>query len=42
MQTRGLIVLLISKAAGHLNPEELDQDQPAGVSLRLDCSDMQS
>uniref|UniRef100_A0A0P4WB96 Decaprenyl-diphosphate synthase subunit 2 n=1 Tax=Scylla olivacea TaxID=85551 RepID=A0A0P4WB96_SCYOL len=33
MQTRGLIVLLISKAAGHLNPEELDQDQPAGVSL---------
>lgn len=34
MQTRGLIVLLISKAAGHLNPEELEQDQPAGVSLR--------
>lgn len=33
MQTRGLIVLLISKAAGHLNPEELEQDQPAGVSL---------
>lgn len=34
MQTRGLIVLLISKAAGHVNPEELDQDQPAGVSHR--------
>lgn len=33
MQTRGLIVLLISKAAGHLNPEELEKDQPAGVSL---------
>ncbi|KAG0719977.1 Decaprenyl-diphosphate synthase subunit 2 [Chionoecetes opilio] len=33
MQTRGLIVLLISKAAGHLNPEEMEQDQPAGVSL---------
>ncbi|XP_045611092.1 all trans-polyprenyl-diphosphate synthase PDSS2 [Procambarus clarkii] len=33
MQTRGLIVLLISKAAGHLNPEELEQDQPAGVSI---------
>ncbi|XP_069975786.1 all trans-polyprenyl-diphosphate synthase PDSS2 [Penaeus vannamei] len=32
MQTRGLIVLLISKAAGHLNPEELEQDRPAGVS----------
>ena len=35
MQTRGLIVLLISKAAGQLKPEELEQDQPAGVSLRL-------
>ncbi|KAK7040807.1 Decaprenyl-diphosphate synthase subunit 2, partial [Halocaridina rubra] len=35
MQTRGLIVLLISKAAGHLNPEELEhQDQPVGVSHR--------
>ncbi|KAK3875320.1 hypothetical protein Pcinc_019802 [Petrolisthes cinctipes] len=33
MQTRGLIVLLISKAAGHLNPEEFEQDQPGGVSL---------
>jgi len=36
MQTRGLIVLLLSKAAGHLNPEELEvmdeQDKPAGVS----------
>ncbi|XP_043213967.1 all trans-polyprenyl-diphosphate synthase PDSS2-like [Amphibalanus amphitrite] len=36
MQTRGLIVLLLSKAAGHMNPEELEvadeQDKPAGVS----------
>ncbi|CAL4169353.1 unnamed protein product, partial [Meganyctiphanes norvegica] len=32
MQTRGLIVLLISKAAGHLDPNELEQDKPAGVS----------
>ena len=38
MQTRGLIVLLLSKAAGHMNPEELEvadeQDKPAGVSHR--------
>lgn len=32
MQTRGLIVLLISKAAGHLDLNELEQDKPAGVS----------
>ena len=34
MQTRGLIVLLISKAAGHLNVQDLEQDKPAGVSHR--------
>ncbi|XP_068225358.1 all trans-polyprenyl-diphosphate synthase PDSS2 [Palaemon carinicauda] len=34
MQTRGLIVLLLSKAAGHVNLDEMDKDQSAGVSHR--------
>lgn len=33
VQTRELIVLLISKVAGHVHPE-LEETQPAGVSLR--------
>ncbi|MCL4120390.1 UNVERIFIED_CONTAM: hypothetical protein GTU68_048733 [Idotea baltica] len=32
MQTRGLIILLLSKAAGQKNPELMDQDLPDGVS----------
>lgn len=31
MQAWGLIVLLISKAAGHLNVEEMEEDKAAGV-----------
>ncbi|XP_066989393.1 all trans-polyprenyl-diphosphate synthase PDSS2 isoform X1 [Macrobrachium rosenbergii] len=34
MQTRGLIVLLLSKAAGHVDPDEMDKDLSAGVSHR--------
>jgi decaprenyl-diphosphate synthase subunit 2 len=31
MQAWGLIVLLISKAAGHLNVDEMEEDKAAGV-----------
>jgi len=34
MQAWGLIVLLISKAAGHLNVEEMEEDKAAGVLHR--------
>lgn len=35
MQAWGLIVLLISKAAGHLNVDEMEEDKAAGVLHRL-------
>lgn len=31
MQAWGLIVLLISKAAGHINVDEMEEDKAAGV-----------
>lgn len=34
MQAWGLIVLLISKAAGHLNVDEMEEDKSAGVLHR--------
>lgn len=34
MQAWGLIVLLISKAAGHLNVDEMEEDKAAGVLHR--------
>jgi decaprenyl-diphosphate synthase subunit 2 len=34
MQAWGLIVLLISKAAGHLNVEDMEEDKAAGVLHR--------
>lgn len=36
MQAWGLIVLLISKAAGHLNVDEMEEDKSAGVLHRYD------
>lgn len=34
MQAWGLIVLLLSKAAGHLNVNEMEEDKAAGVLYR--------
>lgn len=34
MQAWGLIVLLISKAAGHLNVDDMEEDKAAGVLHR--------
>lgn len=34
MQAWGLIVLLLSKAAGHLNVNEMEEDKAAGVLHR--------
>lgn len=34
MQAWGLIVLLISKAAGHLKVDEMEEDKAAGVLHR--------
>lgn len=34
MQAWGLIVLLISKAAGHINVDEMEEDKAAGVLHR--------
>lgn len=36
MQAWGLIVLLISKAAGHLNVDDIEEDKAAGVLHRYD------
>lgn len=40
MQAWGLIVLLISKAAGHLNVDDMEEDKAAGVLHRY-VSDVQ-
>lgn len=34
MQAWGLIVLLISKAAGHINVDDMEEDKAAGVLHR--------
>lgn len=39
MQAWGLIVLLISKAAGHLSVDDMEEDKAAGVLHRWDISD---
>lgn len=38
MQAWGLIVLLISKAAGHLNVDEMEEDKAAGVLHRYELA----